>query len=320
MYLYQDNNQNGLPDYSFVPKANYIYNMNSSKDYDLIQLMSWTNVEYYMSTGNMLYTKDLSWNIWIMDNMLFRLQSWAFEYKKPIRSIGAFRYVNAEIPTLTWINDPIVAIRYNHLLKKANWYDGTSTSSYRYRLVPSLDYFWEPINISYVTNNTKRARSAPFTHSICANYNIQRCGDKKRSTHTGYYLNNTFHPVVSWVSTWFTPEVCDSNTETGAACVNGTVGCCNATCSGFGWGFCGDGVPDNALELIAPPQQLLVSLPESIRNELIQSITSAAAWQTEECDSWFPNPENGAGNWFDGECSIWCRIQPSIVPDIIFEW
>jgi hypothetical protein len=59
MYLYQDNNQNGLPDYSFVPKANYMYNTNPTHDYNLIQLMPTTNTQYFMSTGNMLYTRDI---------------------------------------------------------------------------------------------------------------------------------------------------------------------------------------------------------------------------------------------------------------------
>lgn len=236
IYLNQDNNQNNLPDYSLVPKANYIYNTNSSQAYDLIQLMTWTNIEYYMSTGNMLYTKDGSGNLWVMDNTLFKLQSWAFEYKKPVRALSAFRYVNIEVPSLTGITNPVVWFRYNYVLKKAIWYNWTTTSDYRYRSVPSLDYFWEQeVQKIYLTNNTKRSRSSQFTTSTCINYNVQWCGDKKVSTHTGYLLNNTFYPVAIWVSTGFTQEVCDSTTTGWVACTNWTAWCCNATCSWYGW-------------------------------------------------------------------------------------
>lgn len=290
MYLYQDNNQNTLPDYSFVPKSNYIYNVNPSKDYDLIQLMQSSSVQYYMSTWNMLYTKDANWTIWVMDNMLFRLQSFAFLYNTPIRAISAFRYVNVEVPSITWLANTTIGIKYNHVLKRAVWYDWTTTSNYRYRQVPSLDYFGENLVQSYIQNNTRRSWSSEFTNSTCVNYNIQRCWDGKTSLHTWYLQNNTFYPVLSWVNTWFVPEVCDSITTTGAACVNWSAGCCNVTCSWFGWGFCGDGIIQEEWDRI------------------------------ELCDDWIWDPETGQWNYSDVNlafCSEFCEpnLEPETFPE-----
>lgn len=234
LYLNQDNNQNNLPDYQFVPKANYIYNINSTQSYDLIQLMLDSNIQYYMSTGNMVYTQDSGGNIWVIDDMTFGLQSWVFPYKTAIRAVSAYKYINIEVPSLTWLQNPIVALKYNYILKKAIWYNWTTASSYRYRWVPSLGYFGEGLEKTYITNNTRRSWSSTFQHSSCTNYNVQWCGDGKTTTQTWYTQNWSFHPVSSRVSTWFTAEVCDWVTETGAVCVNGTAGCCNTTCSGFG--------------------------------------------------------------------------------------
>lgn len=235
IYLSEDNNQNNLPDYSFLPKANYIYNEKPTKEYNLIQLMTGTHVKYYMTTGSMLYTKDTEGNIWVMDDMLFKLQSRAFEYQKPVRSIWISRYVNVEIPTLTGLKNPSIGFQYNHVLKKAIWYQWTTTSNYRRRLVPSLDYFSnEWVTTGLVDNLKRRARSDEFTYPLCVNYTLQRCGDGKIATHTGYWIGKNFTPIASWISTWFTTEFCDSTTTGGVACTNGTAGCCNATCTGYG--------------------------------------------------------------------------------------
>jgi len=284
MYLYQDNNQNGLPDYSFVPKANYMYNTNPTHDYNLIQLMPTTNTQYFMSTGNMLYTRDIEWNIWTIDDYLFVLKSWAFEYKQPVRAIWSTKYVNIEIPVvtgITWINNPMVWFKYNFVLKKAEWYANETNSSYRRRIVPSLDYFSDVWVTTWMVGNLRRrARSNSFNNSTCSNYIIQRCGDKKISTHTWYKSNDSFYPVNSWVSTWFTPEICDSNTETGAACVNWTLWCCNSTCSWFGWADekCGD-------EIIQPAGDFYNGDPNNM--------------SFEECDDW--DTENDTDGMINGD-------------------
>ncbi len=275
MYLHQDNNSNWLPDYSNVPKTNYIEDIAPTQWYNAIQMLQSSNVQYYLSSWVTMYTKDASGTIMWVDNTLFGRQSWVFPYNQAVRTISSLRYIILELWSTTWANNQNAWFKFFHNFKKATWYEWTSTSNYRYTPIPSLSFFGETDFVRLQDNRKRSWSTQTFHYDTCTNYNIQRCGDKKISTHTWFKINNTFYPVNSWVSTWFTPEVCDSNTETWAACVNGTLWCCNITCSEFGWGFCGDGIVQEELD--------------------------------ETCDLWVDL--NGSN-----ECSIDCLIPPLDAP------
>lgn len=124
---------------------------------------------------------------------------------------------------------------------------------------------------SWLNTFTNSNLQTPSTkHSFCINTYVATCGDGviDDPNKTGWNNTNgkqwilTSQWFVRWSNTWFNAEVCDSNTETGAACINGTLGCCNTSCSGFGWADekCGD-------EIIQPAGDLYNGDPNNMSFE-----------------------------------------------------
>lgn len=121
---------------------------------------------------------------------------------------------------------------------------------------PSSYRWFDENNVVHLWNYKINSAFNPSTKdTICMNFYIATCGDWIIDNPEKTWPNNTDGKqgiqtsqwFIAWVNTWFVPEICDSNTETGAACVNGTQGCCNNTCSWFGWWFCGDGIVQEEL-------------------------------------------------------------------------
>lgn len=142
--------------------------------------------------------------------------------------------------------------------------------------------------------------------TVCMNFYVASCGDGVLDDPNKQGGNNidgkqgiqTSQWFISWINTGFVAEKCDSTTETGAACINGTPGCCNATCSGFGWGwFCGDKIINDGQTIEGHGPTYM-----SWEIEIIET-----------CDLWPWNEDTQEGNISDyklSACAAYCENNP----------
>lgn len=239
VYLNQDSDADGIPDFYLYLNSNFILNGNAN-NYTAGQILResggtpYTTVKYYTPLSNMLYKINDANQIWTLDDTTFWRASRVFPYNTPVRGIATTpNKVVFEQPSDNDPNKNTVSFIYDYRYKYAVGFDGNSNSAYRYNQVPSMNRLVNT-GLSYITTlpgsqgNRKRARSAvqsiSTTDTICRNYELHRCGNNIIDTSDNSYVSQ------------FTWEICDEWT------LNGTPGHCNATCSGI-WGWterCGD--------------------------------------------------------------------------------
>lgn len=154
------------------------------------------------------------------------------------------RQFAAMYTTTGWMTRTWVSAQINAQISKQQIGSKTAqtTSSYKWFDENNGVHLW-----NYKINS---AFNPSPKNTICMNFYVATCWDKVIDDPNKEWWNSTNGKqgiqtaqwFVVWTNTGFTAEKCDSNTETGAACVNGTLGCCNATCSWFGWSKekCGD--------------------------------------------------------------------------------
>lgn len=244
VYLNQDNDADGIPDFYLYLNSNFILNGNAN-NYTAGQILReaagtpYTTVKYYTPLPNMLYKIDDTNQIWPLDDVTFWRASRVFPYNTPVRGIATTpNKVVFEKPSDNDPNKNTISFIYDYQYKYAVWFDGSSQSAYRYNEVPSMNYMLNT-GLTYITTlpgsqgNRKRSRSsvqpALANDQICRNYELHRCGDGVLDTANNSYVSQ------------FTGEVCDDGI------LNGTAGHCNATCSGTGWTErCGDNIVQTA--------------------------------------------------------------------------
>ncbi len=230
IYLNQDNDADGLPDFYLYLNSNFSLS-GYAHDYTAGQIIrqtettAWTTVKYYMPENNMLYKIASNNVLWPLDDATFWRASRAFPYNTPIRGIATTpNKVVFEQPADGNINKKTVWFIYNYGYKYAIG-RLNNTSNYRYNQVPDMNRMANS-GITYITvlpwpnGNQKREWSSLYRISdinkICRNYELHRCGDGIIDTYDSSYVEQ------------FTWETCDDGPN------NGKPGYCPAGC-GNGW-------------------------------------------------------------------------------------
>ena len=218
MYLNQDNDSDGKSDYYLYLNNNFILN-GSANDYTAGQILreaagvTYTKIKYYRPLVDMVYKVDTNNVPGALDNSTFWRASRVFPYNTPLRWIATTpNKVVFERPSDNDANKNIVSFIYDYKYKYAQWFDGNTSSAYRYNQVPNMNYM-DNIGLTYVTTlpwsegNRKRSRSAVQETSNCKNYELHRCGNGIVETPNAWYMDQfTWEQCdgTAWVPAWYT--------------------------------------------------------------------------------------------------------------------
>jgi len=234
MYLNEDNDADGLPDYFVYLRSNFRYTLNNPPSRNVCQIMQYTDptnvdntkIYYYAQQANML--QKLQGVVFgPLDNVTFKRMAQSFHYNQRVRGIDSndVKIIFERPMNLTWANTT-VSIIYDYKYRVAGWY-ANGNKTWRYNPVASwLDYHGLlPTEIVY-WNDIDRVWWSVMDLPVCKNYMLSRCGDGTKDTYNSTWINQ------------FSGEVCDDGP------LNGTPGYCNVTCSGtWGWAErCGDNI------------------------------------------------------------------------------
>ena len=223
IYLNQDNDSDGIPDFYLYLNSNFILNggANSYTAGQILRESAWTQytkIKYHTPLPNMIYKKDANDIVWPLDDTTFWRASRVFPYNTPVRWIATTpNKVVFEEPSDNDHNKNTINIVYDYRYKYAEWFDGTTSSAYRYNQVPSM-WFMLNTGLTYFTTlpwsagNRKRLWSAVQSiatiDTICRNYTIHRCGDGTLDTNSNGYTNTfTWEVCDDWALNW-TPGHC----------------------------------------------------------------------------------------------------------------
>jgi len=302
VYLNQDNDADGLPDFSLYLNSNFILNGTPS-NYTAGQILredngvQYTTVKYYTPLFNMLYKLSTGHIVGMLDENTFWRASRVFPYNTPVRGIATTpNQVVFEQPSTNNASSNTVSFLYDYKYKYANGFDWTSSSSYRYNPVPSMNYLLNT-NIAMVTTlpgseaNRKRSWSAVqpslANTTICRNYELHRCGNWVIDT-----PDNGYAALFTW-------ELCDDGA------LNGTPGHCALGCGNAAQAFtCGDSIiNDGSVTTV------------TTSGDFTYGPTYMSWWieQIEQCDEWANNDDNYQIAW----CSTFCEdnLEPESFPE-----
>ncbi|MEI7919540.1 MAG: hypothetical protein WCH65_05060 [bacterium] len=198
VYLNQDNDADGIPDFYLYLNSNFILKYNKIYNYSAGQILReaagtpYTTVQYYTPLPNMIYKVDSNNVAGAIDETTFWRASWVFPYNTPVRGVATTpNKVVFEQPADNDTGKNLISIVYDYRYKYSQGFDGNTISAYRYNQVASMGYMLNT-GLNYFTTlpglegNRKRSWSsvqpALATTDICKNYELHRCGDGKVDT------------------------------------------------------------------------------------------------------------------------------------------